>query len=298
MIMDIYTLEDWGKLSKEQKYRDKKVYKYENEEWFKKALKTIDYYICLLEAFDLTSDFYELNLKIYEKNNTITHKVERFKFINTLVGTLYSLKAALNLFNFADAYILLRKYKDDFILLLYVEHISQFEFESVLDANVEKHNKMVQAFLKWALQKIKFDYKDLQKEIQFNNIVGKFFKNYGLQNKFKNLTLKFNDYAHSNGFDYLNKDFYLKEEMIKRCCEEFVKDFDELNINLFCLLYIVNPKAFGGVDFFLMQEKTQEDIDKAYELCGGFVDFLEDKVIKYNGDMINFLKENTYMNIR
>lgn len=178
--------------------------------------------------------------------------------LNSAQNTLCSILACAKLGNFADANMLVRKYRDDLFQFLYFNYVIDEHKKSVV--NNPKGNKAEMKVISyWYSNKIselkKDDYKKIlsadnyKSKVLQDNIVK------SLCNEFFNETWEqvnkiANDYTHSNNIQLLkNNSLYQDETQIKENFSQLEKLIRLVTVYFISILYIKKGYQFRSSDY-------------------------------------------------
>ena len=166
-------------------------------------LLSIEDYLCLLEHIDEVRVFIDsysflqfgrdmrflLSSKTVFSANSILMAVEQ---------TMGSIDSCCRLGNFADANVLLRKYRDDLFFYLYITVATK--------SSSQPDEKAIQNIEKWTINSLdNLFIGDILKYIGKSPDLSCAIKKYNLVESLRELGDTLNSYVHSRGFDFYNK---------------------------------------------------------------------------------------------
>ena len=203
--------------------------------------------------------------------------------------------------NFADAYTLLRKYRDDLFYYLYLLAVAKNntsnDFRNVnfkIDIN-EKH------ILDWINNKqknlhIKFVLKYLASLPELKKAILKF----DLQKSFDELSNNLNNYVHSNGIIFYNRSCSVIKTYSRLDveCKNFSKAIIYISMTFVFLLALMRPLSIMSYDYFDYLDCNQVPPDNLRYWVAPFISkFFSKYADVLGGDSINYLRKETKMEI-
>ena len=210
--------------------------------------------------------------------------------------TLESIKLCCNRGNFSDAYLLLRKYRDDLFYYLYAIAVSDD-----LNRSAGQPNKMVSD----ASKNIVDWYNNRQKNLYIGDVLGYIGKSqlisktvdkYDLRRSLVIIRDKLNNYAHANGRSYYNMTPGELTKGIKKTCKEFISDLNYLTFVFVFLLSLVKPAAIMSsdyVDYLDLGLTPPTGLDK---LVAPFIkEYINDKKQLVDKNCVRYLSDMTEM---
>ena len=220
--------------------------------------------------------------------------------LDSATRTMESIRLCCMNANFADAYTLLRKYRDDLFYYIYVfavagySDITHFFDESQLNDDEKNiwdwmHNQQKELYIGCVL-----------KCIASNPSVGKAVQDYKLRDSFDKLAEKLNNYVHSNGYLFYNEPFVRLnvKNKIKQKCDEFGEAALFITITFLFLVVLVNPLLIMSYDYIESQDFMDVPPDGSQYWVAPFVsDFLNEHKNVLDEKCDNYLREKTGMQI-
>lgn len=220
--------------------------------------KIIKLNVLLLEIRDFMSDFQFL---VFGRDFTLlknTVPITGNRILDSASRTIESMRNCCLNANFADAYTLLRKYRDDIFFYVYI-----LAGEKSLDnMQREQKNKFEDNICDWInnqlnnlyvsdVFKIIFKVKDVQKTI----------KKYNLQNAMSKMNDRLNNYVHSNGRSYYNCSFDIMDMNgeIGNKCNEFTEAITFITMTFLVIIIMVNPILIMSSDYVDCLEVNYEE---------------------------------------
>jgi hypothetical protein len=251
------------------------------------------------------------------------HIVPTTLLLNNCVNTLSSIKLCCSIGSFADANTLIRKLRDDLLLSVYIMDVVKSR-KPFLNDDLEKidfsdQDKFTEGFLNlkinqdltddekaveaWLTNKVlelpykikmKLSFENYMKRLENNSNVIHILENYKLQDYWKTLTNKLNNYVHNNG------QYFTSHNIVS----EHNKDLDILlkNINIrisyIVTLFLVLTIMFDAtlisssdmMDYLNCDMEPPEDCQ--YEIAPFIQVYIDLKVIKIHPQLKQFLIDN------
>lgn len=204
--------------------------------------------------FEIRNFIYELGFLTFGRDNILIHQIGVIngnQILDSASRTVESIRYCCLNGNFADAYSLLRKYRDDIFYYIYMlvvgEKTDIMQFFELNNLSVDEKN-----IYDWA----KNQQSDVYIGVVFKAIatlprVNDVIKKYKLKDSFDKLATKLNNYAHSNGHSYYNFS-YKRMDMnrtIKKNCDEFEKAVIYITMSFLMVLIVIRPGLIMAEDY-------------------------------------------------
>ncbi len=195
----------------------------------------------------------------------------------------------------ADAYSLLRKYRDDLFFYLYVvvyDACNKLEYDSQIVTQMEKNID----------QWINNDLDDLNISVVLKTIgqspqVKDAVQKYKLKSYFDTIGNRLNDYVHSNGVSFYNRNVNTyKGDRLQKQMRVLLKDMRFITISFLFLLTLCSPLSIMSTDYVdsldcgLMPEKGSE-----YWVAPFVEKYIKENISLINQSCLNYLRDNTSM---
>ena len=192
----------------------------------------------------------------------------RVWIMQSVLGTLTTIRYCVTNVCFGDAYALLRKYEDDLFLILY--------HECVIDNLLPKEDQSIKQILEIYKQKqhghpekLTRDEKRVrdwscnqQKRLGFDDVFDSILKNpaikeinerFKLRKKLKDLRLLLNDHMHTNGIKFLNRIQISgpdRHKKVRAASDQFLHDIQVITLVYLSFLSIITPPCIMAPDYF------------------------------------------------
>lgn len=194
----------------------------------------------------------------------------------------------------ADANTLLRKYRDDLFFYLYISAYNS------LSENSEQAKSMGVQVAKW----LKNDLADFQigqvlKDVASVPMLRDAVTKYHLKESFQKISENLNNYVHSNGYAFYNRNAnaYREDEMSNelRMIENNAR---YMTIVFLLLLIICSPLSVMSVDYIDYLECNETPPEDSQYWVAPFVErFVKDNISLIDSNCLEYLRENTTMQI-
>ncbi|MBC3797373.1 hypothetical protein [Acetobacterium tundrae] len=169
--------------------------------------------------------------------------------LDSTTRTLESIKKCCENTNFADAYTLLRKYRDDLFYYLYILTISK-DINLLENSDKDSMNKHEKFILDWMEDKLSnLNSSEVLKAIGESEYLSSAIKKFNLQSAFKKMGDKLNNFVHSNGKSYYNEPLHRMGEKVEKYSKEFTQELDYITVAFLFLLVLVMPLCVMSYDY-------------------------------------------------
>ncbi len=221
--------------------------------------------------------------------------------LDSAMRTLESIRYCCLNSNFADAYTLLRKYRDDLFYYLYLLAVSESRFSN----NLENLNHEITINEKYILEWIDNKQKDLHitvvlKYLASMPILKNAILKFELQKSFDKLSKNLNNYVHSNGLIFYNKSckrikfFYNLDEE----CKNFSDALIFISITFLFLLALMRPISIMSKDYSdCLECNVVPPKDSQYWVAPFISEFFNKYSFALDSECINYLRKETGMQI-
>lgn len=195
----------------------------------------------------------------------------------------------------ADANTLLRKYRDDLFFYLYIAVYSE---SGKIDSCAEISKEMNANIERWIMDNlIDLHIGTVLKDIASFPPIKEAEETYKLKPFFDSLGKKLNNYVHSNGLSFYNRqitDFQIP--IIRKQMRELSSDMRFITVSFMFLLTLCSPSFIMSSDYveYLECNLTPPE-DCQYKVAPFVVDFFYHNICMIDESCINYLRENTFM---
>lgn len=195
----------------------------------------------------------------------------------------------------SDANALLRKYRDDMFFYLYLLVYHSYKLMGVDKNNTKQMEENIKKWLDNNLCDLSIG--KVMKAIGQAPGINKAVKKYKLQQYFEKIGDRLNNYVHSNGVYYYNRNInsYKDNEFIKRL-QLLVDDMRFITVTFLFLLTICSPLTIMSTDYTDCLDMRETPPDGSQYWVAPFVtDFFKSNLDLIDKSCIDYLKENTFM---
>lgn len=228
----------------------------------------------------------------------IKHKITILptKIYNSVVKTLQSIIGCCEHGNIADAYTLLRKYRDDLFFYLYLIVISE-NSDFYIDKKTNTQEIYVEKWLKNELSNLKIT--EILKYVSYSSKAKEGIIKYNLKDSFDKIGKNLNNFVHSNGVDYYNQNYYLYPEgELKSLTERFVNDLKYITMSFLFILSIIKNICIMSTDYIDALDFGDKPVKGSQYWVATFVsDFINKNGKLLDDNCKEYLREITGMEI-
>lgn len=171
--------------------------------------------------------------------------------LDSVTRTMESIRYCCMNANFADAYSLLRKYRDDLFYYVYLFTVAD-KSDFTQFADIDQLNEDEKNIWDW----VHNQQKDLHigsvlKCIALHPSARQAVQDFKLRDSFDELADKLNNYVHSNGHLFYNESFdrLIMKQNIQEKCDEFGKAAIFITIAFLFLVVLINPLLIRSYDY-------------------------------------------------
>lgn len=251
--------------------------------------------------------------------------------IDSSVKTLKSIKYCCQIKSFSDANSLVRKFRDDLLLYLYIlevlnnrqntdgKFIKEFSESNELDSekfieilkgvvdsksneNIKnEHDICVDA---WFDNEVYLLPKSLQKKLsietyinylEVNDLIKRIILNYGLKSVWESIRIKLNSYVHNKGQSYTQDNILLKPNVkrIEISYQEVIQKLEFITTFFTMLLILINPAMIQSTDYIDCLESDLIPPENSQYIIAPFIqEFINKYIYELNPELKAFLKYN------
>lgn len=214
------------------------------------------------------------------------------------VQTLESVRLCCGNCNFADAFTLLRKYRDDVFYYLYVQVVTR-SADLGKDFDKTPRNKDEKKIFNWLHdQQEDLNINLVLKKIGMSEKVAPAIAKYHLKESFAEIGVRLNNFVHSNGVSFYNKLYthYKADDSLSKICEELENIIEYITVSFVFIAVLVNPAIVMSEDYIEYLESGQTPPEDSQYWIYPFVETYFSKHKHCLDDKCNeYLKENTGM---
>lgn len=279
--------------------------------------------------------FSSLSYLINDCGHSITYiSNNKVYFLNTLlidssVKTLINIEFCCSNGSFSDANALVRKFRDDLMLFLYImdivnniKYLNEEQINSIIgdEMNVEKFikiiklstikarddsfknddEKCVDAWFQNSVsqltkqQKKKLNFENYMNHLKKNASINEIISKYDLKINWESIRTKLNDYVHNNGLTFTQQNLItVGSEDIKKYFDEITSRLDFISAFFMVLLMLVNSTLISSTDYIDHVDCGLTPPDDCQYYVAPFIqNFIYDYINKINPELKVFLKNN------
>lgn len=251
----------------------------------------------LLEHMNVIESFLgDFSFLILGRDNIIcrNHAFSLQRILISSQATLGNIIECCKCFCLADAYTLLRKYRDDLFFCLYL-----VTYDTNAKRGESKHTKKMEKNIEqWCQNTLNnLNINEVLTTIGTSKWLQEAVRQYDLQKSFGRIGGQLNNYVHGNGFSFYNTNAHsFNKESIEEQLNEIVSMARYITTTFVFLLTLCSPHYIMSTDYIDHLEFWQTPPDGSQYWVAPFVE----KYLKANIEMIDkngyeYLKENTDM---
>ena len=195
----------------------------------------------------------------------------------------------------ADAYSLLRKYRDDLFFYLYV---SVYDADKAFDDKSKRIKDMKENILKWLEDGLdNFYINFLLKSISTSPALSDGVVKFELKQSFDNIGTRLNNYVHSKGYSYYNMSYIVYKDF-RTSLESLINDAEYITMSFLFLLILSSPLSIMSTDYIDYYECGQIPPEGCQYLVAPFVEkFINLHIKMIDDNCLAYLRENTSMQL-
>ena len=249
--------------------------------------------------------------------------------LSSIEQTLGSIEGSCRLGNFSDAYVLIRKYRDDLFFCLYIDVVSnelkkpdtditfdELQSNFLDDPNDEKLIEFVMNAYNGILESANKDksYQDIvlwsenqrQSDLHFSDVLKRIgnslaikdaVNKYNLQTIFNNIAITLNNFVHGNGASYYNKFLHAYgDSELERVCENITSIMNTITVTFAFLAALHSPISIMANEYIDYLDFGEQPPDGSpYWVAQFVVDFFKTHKNILGDDCVNYLEKETGM---
>lgn len=195
----------------------------------------------------------------------------------------------------ADAYTLLRKYRDDLFFYLY---IAVYDKCNKINHKLSSSNQMEANIERWINNNLNDLFiGDVLKAIAQSPQVKDAVQKYNLKSYFDNLGERLNNYVHSNGISFYNRNVNAYQgKTLQKQLQVLLTDMRSITITFLFLLSLCSPLSIMSADYVdCLDSNIAPPEDSQYWVAPFISDFFEKNLDLIDGNCMKYLKEKTGM---
>ena len=252
---------------------------------------------CLLEQIKVLESFLDdFSFLILGRDNIICRNYT-FSLQRILISsraTLGNIIECCKCFCIADAYTLLRKYRDDLFFCLYL--VTYDVYAKYGESKIRK--KMETNIEQWCQDTLSnLNINEVLVTIGTSKWLQEAVRKYNLQKSFSRIGGQLNNYVHGNGFSFYNTNTYsFDEKNIEEQLNAIVFMARYITTTFLFLLSLCSPHYIMSTDYIDHLEFGQTPPDGSQYWVAPFVaEYLKSNIEMIDKSCYEYLKENTCM---
>lgn len=254
----------------------------------------------LIEEIKYTKEFIDnLDELNYSKILHINFKNPFFTSIilNSARLTLYSIQLCCENCNLADTQTLIRKYRDDLFFYLYILYVDA-DTNLFSDEEKTKHQKNIDKWQKNELSDLNIT--EILKYIGESDAAKEAVKKYKLEKSFKKISKDLNDFVHSNGRSFYNRDYqyYVNTKSIQENVNKIKYEINYITSVFLFLLILIREDYIASTDYIDYLDCGLEPTEEMKYWVAAFIKkYIDEKMILVNSEWKEYLKNRISMEI-
>lgn len=218
-----------------------------------------------------------------------------FSFQNIFLSmelTIENIIECCKSFCIADANTLLRKYRDDLFFMLYICVYDSIKYTK----NTKQINRMENNIEKWLKNNLcDLSINEILKQIGSSAHLRAATVKYNMQEKFREIGIKLNNYVHGNGFMFYNKNAICCNKNDVICLlKEINKHIHYITTVFLFLLTLSVPQHITSTDYLDCLENNCTPSDEMKYWVAPFIEkFINENIYLVDKDGLEYLKEMT-----
>lgn len=230
----------------------------------------------------------------------ITGVIEGNVVLESATRTIESIRCCCMSGNFADAYTLVRKFRDDLFYYLYLLVVAD-KSDLTKFVDLDKLSSDEKNIWDWTHNKQKdLHIGSVLKCIAFHPSAKKAIRIYGLKASFDKISYNLNNYVHSNGYSFYNEPYskLIVKGKIEEKCNELSEMTIYITITFLFLMILIRPLLIMSYDYIDYLDCGNTPPEGSQYWVAPFVSQFFKKYKKVlDENIINYLKENAEMQI-
>jgi CRISPR/Cas system-associated endoribonuclease Cas2 len=218
------------------------------------------------------------------------------RILNSSQATLGNVVECCKCFCLADAYTLLRKYRDDLFFCLYL-----VTYDVNIKGGITKStSKMETNIEQWCENNLSnLNISEVLSTIGSSDSLKDAVRKYGFQKNFERIGKLLNNYTHGNGYSFYNcRAGSLDEKNIEKQLTDIVSTAQYITTTFLFLLVLCSPQYIMSTDYIDHLEFGQTPPEGSqYWVAPFVVKFFKNNVNMIDESCYEYLRETTYMEL-
>ena len=263
----------------------------------KSILRECENTLILIEQFRKLESFLDdFNFLIFGRDNIVcrNHVFSLQRILNSAQATLGNVVECCKCFCLADAYTLLRKYRDDLFFCLYL-----VTYDTTAKLSGSKHTKKMETNIEqWCQDTLSnLNINEVLTTIGTSKWLQEAVRQYDLQKSFARIGGQLNKYVHGNGFSFYNTNAYsFDEKNIEEQLNAIVFMARYITTTFLFLLSLCSSHYIMSTDYIDHLEFGQTPPDGSQYWVAPFVaEYLKANIEMIDKSCYEYLKESICM---
>ena len=196
---------------------------------------------------------------------------------------------------FADAKSLLRKFRDDMFFYLYLVVYDQNKQSILSKSNITEMENNIERWIRNDLSDLQIG--DVLKAIAQSPATKEAVQKYNLKAYFDRLGARLNNYVHSNGIKYYNRNVVTyKDDELQEHLNSILEDMRFITVTFVFLLTLCAPYYISSTDYvYYLDCGMEPQEDSQYWVAPFVTNFLKENLNLIDKSCIDYLRDNTSM---
>ena len=238
----------------------------------------------------------DFNFLIFGRDNIVckNYVFSLQRILNSAQATLGNVVECCKCFCLADAYTLLRKYRDDLFFCLYLVNYDV----NIKAGRIYSTSKMENNIDQWCKNRLSnLNISEVLATIGSSEKLKGAVRKYGLQKSFEEIGKILNNYTHGNGYLFYNSNACLLDEKdLENQLFNVVSTAQYITTTFLLLLVLCSPQYIMSTDYIDHLEFGQTPPDGSqYWVAPFVVEFFKNNVEMIDKNCYEYLKETTCM---
>lgn len=229
------------------------------------------------------------------------------QLIDSSYRTLNSVKSCCQYGSFSDANILVRKYRDDLLLYLYILVLKETDIAGKI--KTEKDNQGKEAVIAWRRDKLHqingygslINFSNYMESIKKSEQIKQVIETCKLEKTWENIRRQLNNATHNNGYKYTMSNLVLpNDKKFENLCNDVAEKIEFITAFFLICLILIDPTLISSTDYIgYLEMGEQPPAGCQYNIPDFVQNFIDKYIVSIDSQLKIFLKDNKYgMNIK
>lgn len=270
----------------------------------KKQISTHESTIHSISKIDELTDYFQSLSDLVTYNGHtffLVSKEKKFymktELIDSVVNTLLSIKLLFEHGHFSDTNVLIRKFRDDLLLYLYLIEVADRHSILITQAKRVKHENNAVKWMEDTLDNLHMS--DILIYLMENNQVNVVIEKHKLRDSWEKINSNLNSFVHANGREFSRLNYRpLTDINIKNSSKDIVYKLNYISAVFMVLLILIRPSLVSSSDYVDALTEGMSPVEESqYEVAPFIHEFIDNVIVKIHPNLKNFLKDSVYMKI-